>query len=147
MLFKTIEIAVPVQEFVTFRNAECGDQTVHRLAYGDPAPLQDAEVLGRGNRQLSRCVLEDGKRKKPLFGLPEMPVKANAAQNLTQNQAGQPNLLLAQCRIQPESMRRALGLKRVYPYAAVDNHHLTFSSFAYRKATVRGRGLAVRPGR
>jgi hypothetical protein len=36
MLFEGFEVAVMVQQLVAFLNAECGDDAVDRLAYGEP---------------------------------------------------------------------------------------------------------------
>jgi hypothetical protein len=59
MLFEWLKVTVVVKQLVTFRDTECGDNTINRLANGNAPPLQQSKVLCGSYGQICPQTFED----------------------------------------------------------------------------------------
>ena len=79
---KTQEVAVIVKQFVAFLDAECGDQAINSLAYGDPAPLEHPKVLRSLEGETRRHTFKNRERQKLFLRPPKFLIGTEAAQDL-----------------------------------------------------------------
>ncbi len=122
-LLEGVEIAVAVQERMTFAEAERRDETIDGLANSPPLRSQQTVVGRRVRRQDDSSGFED---LKPLQ-LPEHPrrfaVGWNALKNLTHHQIEQTESLLRRLVVEPIGLRRSHAVEVVDPDGRVDDDH------------------------
>lgn len=123
IFFKSIEVAVIVEQLMAFLKAKGGNQAVDCAANCNSTRPQFAKVLRRSDCQSNPACIKNRKFHEIALEFPELHIGTNPLQNFAQNEAGQSDLLFSKCLIQPDGMAIGLACKSVNPYGAIDNHH------------------------
>jgi len=82
MELKTVKIGIAMEQRIAFRDAECGDQAINSLAYGDPAPLEHPKVLRSLEGETRRHTFKNRERQKLFLRPPKFLIGTEAAQDL-----------------------------------------------------------------
>ena len=86
MLFKTVEVAIAVQERVAVPDAKGGGQAIDRSARGNTARTEELIIAGAFDREPEAGSAEKFKGSKLILNLLKMPIAARTPQNFKQDE-------------------------------------------------------------
>jgi hypothetical protein len=122
-LLEGLEIAVAVQEHVTFAKAERGDEAVNRLANGSPAGAKVAIVARRSGGELDSAGLEDLEFAEVAQHSGGLVLRREPLEDLAEHEIEKPHRLTLDLSVEPVRLRGRRAVEVVDPDRGVDDDH------------------------
>jgi hypothetical protein len=121
LLFEEIEVAVAMQQGMTFQNAKTGDEAVDRLANGMAARPEATIVLRGNDGEAFSASREDGESGELAPDAPEGEFIADALENFTEDEVSQGERPAFKLVFEPVGMRIDRSAEVVDPDSGVDD--------------------------
>jgi hypothetical protein len=129
LIFKPIEVFIPVLQGVAFQQAKCADPTINCLAYGNSSFSEFPKVHRCSFRHLRPTTGEEVKLEQLLLQRKKILVVPHTLQNLAKYQVNQSDLSTTDVSVQPLCLGVARTLQVIHPHGGIhDNHGRTRSS-------------------